>query len=136
MTGGRNASGIALCRKSAEAELLQDEGAAATSEVEKSPRSYHMYVVECADGTLYTGYATDVEQRVRAHNEGRGAKYTRSRGPVRLAASASFATKHEALSAEFRFKRLSRAEKLACIEDAKGDSTAFAHILSERFLLS
>lgn len=136
MTGGRNTSCVAPCRENAEEELLQDEGAAATAEVGEGPRFYYMYVVECADGTLYTGYATDVERRVRAHNEGCGAKYTRSRGPVRLAASASFATKHEALSAEFRFKRLLRAEKLACIEDAKGDPAAFARILSERFLLS
>lgn len=77
--------------------------------------SYYMYVVQCADGTLYTGYARDVTARIAQHNKGKGAKYTRSRGPVRLAACAEFATQHEALSAEFRFKRLVRSRKLALI---------------------
>ncbi len=70
--------------------------------------SYYMYVVECADGTWYTGYTDDVERRVAAHNAGRGAKYTRVRLPVALVASAQFATRHEAMSAEWHFKRLTR----------------------------
>ena len=52
-----------------------------------------MYVVRCADGTLYTGYSPDVEARVAAHNAGRGAKYTKTRLPVELVASAAFATR-------------------------------------------
>lgn len=73
---------------------------------------HHMYVLECSDGTLYTGYTVDVEQRLCAHNSGRGAKYTAARRPVRLVAQAAFSTKHEAMSAESRFKRLSRRQKL------------------------
>lgn len=73
--------------------------------------AFFVYVLACADGTLYTGYTNDVEQRVRTHNAGKGAKYTRGRTPVKLVAQARFATKHEAMSAEFRFKRLSRAAK-------------------------
>lgn len=70
-----------------------------------------MYVVRCADGTLYTGYSPDVEARVAAHNAGKGAKYTRARRPVELVASAAFASKHEAMSAEWHFKHLTRARK-------------------------
>lgn len=73
--------------------------------------AFFVYVLACADGTLYTGYTNDVEQRVRTHNAGKGAKYTRGRTPVELVAQARFATKHEAMSAEFRFKRLSRTAK-------------------------
>ncbi|WP_349227574.1 GIY-YIG nuclease family protein [Raoultibacter massiliensis] len=76
-----------------------------------------MYVLECADGTLYTGYAVDVERRVAAHNAGRGAKYTRSRLPVTLVANAEFASKHDAMSAEYRFKRLTREEKIRLLSD-------------------
>lgn len=78
----------------------------------RSNNEHFMYVVECADGTLYTGYAVDVEERVRTHNSGNGAKYTRSRRPVTLVAHASFETKHDAMRAESLFKRLSRAQKL------------------------
>lgn len=80
---------------------------------------HFLYVVECADGTLYTGYAADVERRISAHNAGRGAKYTRSRLPVSLMHCEEFETKRDAMSAEFRFKRLSRKEKLARIERAR-----------------
>ena len=73
--------------------------------------SFYLYVLECADGTWYTGYTVDVAERVRAHNAGAGAKYTRSRLPVRLLAQAAYATKHEAMSAEYRFKRLTRRQK-------------------------
>ena len=70
-----------------------------------------MYVVRCADGALYTGYSPDVEARVAAHNAGKGATYTRARRPGELVASAAFASKHEAMSAEWHFKHLTRARK-------------------------
>lgn len=73
--------------------------------------SFYLYVLECADGTWYTGYTVDVAERIKAHNAGTGAKYTRSRVPVRLIAQATFATKHEAMSAEYHFKQLSRRQK-------------------------
>ena len=79
---------------------------------------HYMYVVKCADGTLYTGYSPDVEARVAAHNAGKGAKYTKTRLPVELVASAAFATKHEAMSAEWHFKRLTRAQKDALLQRA------------------
>lgn len=70
-----------------------------------------MYVLECGDGSLYTGYATDVAARVAAHAAGKGARYTKAHPPVRLVAQARFFSKQRAMSAEARFKRLSRAEK-------------------------
>jgi len=74
------------------------------------------YVVECADGTLYTGYTTDVEKRVAAHNAGRGAKYTKPRLPVRLAYQEEHPTKVEAMRREFQIKRMPRAAKLKLIQ--------------------
>lgn len=91
-----------------------------------------MYVVKCADGTLYTGYSPDVEARVAAHNAGKGAKYTKTRRPVELVASAAFETKHEAMSAEWHFKQLSRAKKDKLLARA-GASMPFEDILSEAF---
>ena len=64
---------------------------------EKDSKAY-MYVVECADGTLYTGYTTDVERRLKTHNAGKGAKYTRARLPVKLLYSEAFARSPFALS--------------------------------------
>ena len=74
-----------------------------------------VYIVECADGTLYTGWTTDVEKRLQTHNAGEGAKYTRSRRPVRLLYSEPCADKSAALKREAEIKRLSRADKLALI---------------------
>lgn len=79
---------------------------------------HYMYVLRCGDGSLYAGYTTDVEARVATHAAGRGAKYTRSHAPVELAASARFFTKERAMSAEYRFKRLSRARKDELLEQA------------------
>jgi len=72
---------------------------------------WYLYLVECADGTLYTGITTDVEGRVAAHNSAKGARYTRSRLPVVLAAWTRVGTKSQALRAEFALKRLPREKK-------------------------
>lgn len=77
---------------------------------------HYVYIVECYDGTLYTGYTTDIEKRIATHNSGKGAKYTRSRIPVTLLAFWSFDSKTSALREEYRIKRLSRAQKLKLIE--------------------
>jgi putative endonuclease len=79
--------------------------------------AHHVYIVECSDGTLYTGYTTDIERRVSEHNAGDGAKYTRGRTPVELRHSETFADKGNALSREHAIKRLSRREKLALCEE-------------------
>lgn len=70
-----------------------------------------VYIVECADQTLYTGWTNDIEKRIRAHNSGKGAKYTRGRHPVTLVYLESFETKEEAMSREFFIKELTRPEK-------------------------
>lgn len=76
---------------------------------------YYVYVVRCADGTLYTGYAADVARRVQTHNAGKGAKYTRSRRPVTLVHTEQYETVSEALHREWEIKQLTRAEKEALI---------------------
>lgn len=98
-------------------------------------QEHFMYVLICADETLYTGYTTDVDKRVETHNAGKGAKYTVARRPVELLAVARFETKHEAMSAEYHFKQLSRSEKLALIARAD-DSMSFAFILLDALSLS
>ena len=70
------------------------------------------YLVRCADGSLYAGVTNDLQRRVAAHNAGRGARYTRSRRPVRLVWQRAVAGKGRALSLEAQLKALSRAEKL------------------------
>ncbi|KKK36684.1 endonuclease [Mesobacillus campisalis] len=72
---------------------------------------HYFYVLSCRDGTLYAGYTNDLERRLRQHNEGKGAKYTKGRGPVELIYSKLFGTKSEALKAEYAFKQLPRARK-------------------------
>lgn len=78
-------------------------------------KNHHCYIVECSDGTLYCGYSSDVEKRVKTHNSGRGAKYTKTRRPVVLKYVESFETKSEALKREYQIKQLSRKEKLELI---------------------
>ena len=71
----------------------------------------YMYVVECRDGSYYTGYTTDVKKRIAVHNIGKGAKYTRARLPVKLIFVEGFDSKEEAMSAEALFKRKTRMQK-------------------------
>ena len=71
-----------------------------------------VYILRCSDDTLYTGWTNDINRRLAAHNEGRGAKYTRGRRPVTLAYLEEFATTEEAMSREARIKKLSRAQKI------------------------
>ena len=70
-----------------------------------------VYIIRCADGTLYTGYARDPKTRVKVHNTGRGAKYTAGRRPVRLVYSESCESVGDALRREYALKRWSRARK-------------------------
>ncbi len=69
------------------------------------------YIVECADGTLYTGWTTDLQARLTAHNAGTGARYTRGRGPVRLVYCEEYADANEARRREWEIKRLDRRRK-------------------------
>ncbi|MBU5482242.1 GIY-YIG nuclease family protein [Blautia sp. MSJ-19] len=77
----------------------------------------YTYMVECVDGTLYTGWTTSVQNRLKAHNEGKaGAKYTRAKRPVKLVYYEGYATKEEAMSREYAIKQLTRKEKLKLID--------------------
>ena len=71
----------------------------------------YTYIVKCSDGTFYTGWTNDLPRRMEAHNQGRGAKYTKARRPVTLIYYEAFETKEEAMKREYAIKRLSRKEK-------------------------
>lgn len=72
---------------------------------------HYVYVLECADGTFYTGYTTDVERRVAEHEDGTAAKYTRGRTPVSLVHSETYETRSAAMSREYEIKQLPREQK-------------------------
>jgi putative endonuclease len=76
----------------------------------------YTYILKCHDGTLYTGWTNDIEKRIKAHNEGRGAKYTKCRRPVELVYYEEFETKEEAMKREYAIKHLRRREKEKLIE--------------------
>lgn len=78
---------------------------------------YFVYILRCGDGTLYTGTTDDVERRFAAHSAGKGAKYTRGRGPLELLYREECADKSAALKRELAIKKLKREEKLALIKN-------------------
>ena len=77
------------------------------------------YILKCSDGTLYTGWTNNLEKRLKEHNAGQGAKYTRGRRPVKLVYLEIFYTKHEAMSREAKIKQLTRKEKEQLITEYK-----------------
>lgn len=83
----------------------------------KQTTGFFTYIVRCADNSLYTGWTVDLEERISAHNQGRGAKYTRGRGPVELVATWELSSKSEAMKLERALKQLSRQEKQSLIND-------------------
>jgi putative endonuclease len=85
---------------------------------------HHVYVLECADGSFYTGYTTDVPRRVAEHDAGRGAKYTRGRTPVRLVHREAYATRSGAMRREHDLKALSRGAKARLVDDAVAATVA------------
>ncbi|NWK84910.1 GIY-YIG nuclease family protein [Staphylococcus sp. GSSP0090] len=78
---------------------------------------HFIYIVKCKDGSLYTGYAKDIEKRIAKHNNGQGAKYTKIRRPVQLVYQEMFDTKSEALKREYEIKTFSRQKKLKLINE-------------------
>ncbi|MFH4903812.1 GIY-YIG nuclease family protein [Staphylococcus cohnii] len=78
---------------------------------------HFIYIVRCKDGSLYTGYAKDIEQRIAKHNSGQGAKYTKIRRPVELVYQEMFGTKSEAMKREYEIKTFSRQKKLQLISE-------------------
>lgn len=79
----------------------------------------YTYIVECSDGTFYTGWTNNIEKRIKTHNAKKGGKYTRTRTPVKLVYVESFPTKQEAMRREVQIKRMSRQEKEELIKTRK-----------------
>ena len=90
-------------------DLVYEEG-------ERMKDIAYTYVVECSDGTLYTGWTNHLEQRIKQHNAGKGAKYTRARLPVKLVYYETFTSKVEAMKREYAIKQLTRKDKLILIK--------------------
>ena len=84
---------------------------------------WYLYILRCRDDTLYTGITTDVEKRLEAHSSGRGAKYTRGRGPLTLVYQEECGTHSDALKRELAVKALTRSEKEALIGSFPGEKT-------------
>lgn len=79
----------------------------------------YTYMVRCKDNSLYVGWTNNLEKRMKAHNEGKGAKYTKPRLPVELVYFEEFGTKQEAMSREYHLKKLSHKEKEMLVENKK-----------------
>lgn len=80
-------------------------------------KNNYTYILRCQDNSLYTGWTNDMDKRLKAHNEGKGAKYTKARRPVTLVYYETFQTKEEAMRREWEIKHLSRQRKLKLILD-------------------
>lgn len=93
-------------------ELIQTKRRRLFMETEK----HVVYILKCNDGTFYTGYTNNFLKRLQAHNEGKGAKYTRGRGPCKAVFLEEHSTKQEAMQREYAIKQLSRQEKVVLIQ--------------------
>ena len=82
---------------------------------------FYCYILECADGTFYTGWTTDPQRRLNTHNRGAGARYTRARRPVRLVYVETQPGQTEAMRRELQIKRLKRSQKKALIDGCQGE---------------
>ncbi|MCQ6281853.1 GIY-YIG nuclease family protein [Bacillus sp. EB600] len=82
---------------------------------------HFFYVLTCKDGSFYGGYTNNLERRIKLHNEGKGAKYTRGRGPVTLTYYQGFSSKSEALKAEYHFKQFTRKQKIEFLKEEMGE---------------
>ncbi len=74
-------------------------------------QNYYVYLARCSDDSLYAGYTTDLKNRETAHNEGKGARYTRMRRPIKIVYFEEFKTKSEAMKREYELKHCKKAEK-------------------------
>lgn len=77
----------------------------------------YTYIVRCSDGTLYTGWTNNLEKRIKNHNTGKGAKYTKTRTPVTLVYYETFLTKQEAMKREYAIKQMKRKDKEKLIDE-------------------
>jgi putative endonuclease len=88
-------------------------------------KEHFFYVLECNDGSYYAGYTNNLIKRIKLHNEGKGAKYTKGRGPVKLLYSKPFTNKSEALRTEYQFKQWTRKKKeMFLVEEMGGFNVA------------
>ena len=88
-------------------------------EYKKTKKDFFMnytYILKCSDNTLYTGWTNNLEKRVKDHNDGKGAKYTKARRPVELVYYEEFETKEDAMKREYSIKQLSRTQKVTLIQ--------------------
>lgn len=85
---------------------------------------HYVYILKCKDRTLYTGYTVNIKRRIKQHEQGKGAKYTRGRGPFKVVYLKKFNTQKEALRKEYQIKQLSRKEKLQLIERERRETDA------------
>ena len=83
-------------------------------------KMWYLYILRCADGTLYTGITTDVAKRLEQHRSGKGAKYTRGRAPLELVYSEECGTHSHALKREHQVHGFTRAEKMKLIQEKNG----------------
>ena len=81
-------------------------------------KTWYLYIVECRDGTLYTGITDDISRRIERHNSGKGAKYTRSRSPVQLRYQEECGSRSDASKREYEVHHMTRQEKLELIKNA------------------
>lgn len=87
----------------------------------KDEKLNYTYILRCSDGTYYTGWTNDLDNRIKCHNSKKGAKYTKTRTPVELVYYETFATKEEAMSREYHIKKLKRSEKQKIIDGMPGE---------------
>lgn len=80
---------------------------------------HYIYIIECSDGSLYTGYTNDLEKRIKAHNDKKGAKYTRGRTPVTLKYFEEFDNKIDAMKRESQIKNMHKGKKLKLLNNIK-----------------
>lgn len=96
------------------------EGKVRMAKVSSRKGLFHVYILKCADGTYYTGYAKDVKKRLATHNSGKGAKYLKGRGPAEVVYSESHKSLGEALRSEMAIKLLTRHQKEELISSRTG----------------
>lgn len=86
-----------------------------------------VYILKCKDNTLYTGYTNDLEKRLAMHESGKGAKYTRGRGPFQVMFVEKYSTKEEAMQREYKIKQLTRKDKFELIRDKLKEVINYEH---------
>ena len=95
-------------------------------------KQWTVYILECGDGTLYTGITDDLPKRLKAHEAGKGAKYTRGRGPLKLRYRETAADKSGALKREYALKRLRKTEKMAIIHENESEILEWLAIMEQK----